>query len=92
MKYYDINGDGNISYEEFISGLKDELNERRLNMVKKAFSMLDRNGSGVITTSEIINIYDVSMNPQFIEGRKTKDEILNDFISNFEGARGNKDG
>jgi Ca2+-binding EF-hand superfamily protein len=33
MKYYDINGDGQISYDEFLNGLKDDLSERRLNMV-----------------------------------------------------------
>lgn len=92
MKYYDIDQDGNISYDEFLSGLKDELTERRVNMVKKAFAMLDKDQSGVITISDISHIYDVSMNPEFLEGRKTKDEILTDFLSNFEGARGNGDG
>lgn len=48
MKYYDIDGDGNISYEEFIRGLRDELTERRRKMVEKAFNMLDRDGSGQI--------------------------------------------
>jgi len=41
-----VNGDGNISYEEFLSGLREELTERRLVMVQKAFSSLDRDGSG----------------------------------------------
>ena len=38
MKYYDIDGDGNITYEEFIRGLREPLTERRLKMVQKAFS------------------------------------------------------
>jgi len=46
MKFYDVDGDGNISYEEFMSGLRDELSERRVNMVRKAFAMLDTDGSG----------------------------------------------
>ena len=46
VKYYDADGDGNISYDEFLSGMRDELSERRLNMVKKAFMMLDKDGSG----------------------------------------------
>jgi hypothetical protein len=32
------------------------------------------------------------MNPDFLEGRKTRDEILREFLQNFEGSRGNKDG
>lgn len=46
MKFYDVDGDGNISYDEFLSGLREELSERRVNMVKKAFAKLDRDGSG----------------------------------------------
>jgi Ca2+-binding EF-hand superfamily protein len=42
-------------------------------MVEKAFIMLDKNNSGSITIEDIISIYDVSMNPEFIEGRKTKE-------------------
>ena len=61
-------------------------------MVGKAFNMLDRDGSGQIHVKEIAGIYDVSMNPEFLEGRKTRDEILTDFLSNFEGAKGNSDG
>ena len=61
-------------------------------MVMKAFAMLDKDGAGGISISDIAGIYDVSMNPEFLEGRKTRDEILRDFLSNFEGAKGNADG
>jgi len=37
MKFYDVDGDGNISYEEFIRGLKEPLNERREKIVRKVF-------------------------------------------------------
>ena len=32
------------------------------------------------------------MNPDFIERRKTKDQILVEFLDNFEGATGPRDG
>ena len=92
MKFYDVDGDGNISYDEFMSGLREELSERRVNMVKKAFAMLDTDRSGVIKVNDIDGIYDVSMNAEFPEGRKTKNEILAEFLNNFDGARGNNDG
>jgi len=85
MKFYDVDCDGNIGYEEFLRGLRDELTERRKCMVQKAFGMLDKKGDGAITLSDVAGIYDVSMNPEFLEGRKTRDEILTDFLSNFEG-------
>ena len=92
MKFYDVDGDGNISYDEFLSGLRDELSERRVAMVRKAFQMLDKDGSGKVTVSDIAGIYDVSMNAEFLEGRKTKEEILAEFLNGFDGARGNNDG
>ena len=61
-------------------------------MVEKIFSLMDKDGSGQITIQDIIGIYDVSMNPEFIEGRKTKEEILTAFLNEFDGARGNNDG
>jgi len=57
---------------KFYYKLRDELTPRRKNMVLKAFAMLDKNGSGSITVSDIVNIYDVSTHPDFIERRATK--------------------
>ena len=63
-----------------------------MNMVKKAFGRLDVNGTGSITINDCTGIYDVSMNPDFLEGRKTREEIFHEFISSFEGPHGNNDG
>jgi len=41
MKAYDVDGDGNISYEEFIRGLRDELSPRKLAMVERTFCTMD---------------------------------------------------
>ena len=41
----------------------------------------------------IVSVYDVSMNPEFIEGKKSKDQILTEFLNHFDGAKGgNMDG
>jgi len=73
MKYYDTDGTGAITYDEFVCGLKDPLTARRQNMVDKAFAILDKKNEGKITVQDIIGIYDVSMNPDYIEGKKTKE-------------------
>jgi len=62
MKFYDVDGDGNITYEEFIRGLREPLTERRKVMVDKAFALVDRNGNGSISVADIDAIYDVSQN------------------------------
>ena len=92
MKFYDIDGDGNITYEEFIRGLRNPLSERRAKIVKAAFALMDKDGSGKITIKDIAQIYDVSQNQDFIDGKLTRDEILEQFLDGFDGAKGNNDG
>jgi len=62
MKFYDVDSDGNITYEEFIRGLRDPLTERRKKMVTMAFELIDRNHNGNISVEDIDAIYDVSQN------------------------------
>ena len=45
-----------------------------------------------MSVSDLVSVFDVSMNPDYIEGRKSKDQILTEFLLNFEGVRGNRDG
>jgi len=37
-------------------------------------------------------MYDVSCHKDFIEGRKTKEQIVGEFLNTFDGAKGNNDG
>ena len=92
FKYYDVNGDGKVSVEEFLRGLRDQLTERREAMVWRAFALMDRDGSGQIEAKDVAHLYDVSQHREFIEGTKTKDEILADFLNSFDGVKGNNDG
>ena len=73
IKFYDVDGDGNVSYEEFLRSLRDEMSTRRVKMVQKIFARLDRDGSGRIDINDVLGIYDVALNPDFIEQRKTKE-------------------
>ena len=61
-------------------------------MVDKAFALIDRSGNGAISIEDIDAIYDVSQNQDFIDGRKTREEILQEFLNGFDGMRGNNDG
>jgi len=48
MKFYDNNGDGLISYDEFLNGLRIELSSRRAKMVEKVLQQLDPENKRVI--------------------------------------------
>ena len=45
---FDANRDGHINYDEFLRTIRGELNEFRLNLVTKAFKVMDKDGSGEI--------------------------------------------
>ena len=53
---------------------------------------MDKDGSGKITVKDIKGIFSVKENEDFLEGRKTANEVLEDFLNGFDGARGNSDG
>jgi Ca2+-binding EF-hand superfamily protein len=71
---------------------REELSERRMSMVGRAFNILDKDGSGQITCSDVKHLYDPSHHKDFIEGRKTKEEVIEEFLDSFDGAKGNNDG
>ena len=54
-KFYDVDGDGNISYHEFVNALSDnKMSKRKTDMVEKAWSILDREGKGELTGEQIL--------------------------------------
>ena len=58
----------------------------------KAFQQLDKDGSGKITVSDIVQVFNVNFNRDFQDGTKSKEQIIDEFLANFEGAKGNRDG
>jgi Ca2+-binding EF-hand superfamily protein len=46
MKFYDVDGDGHVSYEEFINGLREPLSARKQKAIDFAFKLLDLDGKG----------------------------------------------
>jgi Ca2+-binding EF-hand superfamily protein len=68
------------------------MTKRRVNIVARAFSLLDKDGSGQITVEDVKHLYDPSHHKDFIDGRKTKEEVIEEFLDSFDGARGNNDG
>lgn len=90
-KKFDKDGDG-IGLDEFLCQLKEPMNERRENMVRRCFTCMDRDGSGIIEAVDVKNLYNAKENPDVIQGKKTEAQVLEDFLNGFDGTEGNNDG
>ena len=52
-------------------------------MVEKLLQSLHTEGAGRGAVQNLLAVLDVSMNPDFIEQRKTKDQIVTKFLNTF---------
>eukprot|EP01116_Phalansterium_solitarium_P021845 TRINITY_DN6978_c0_g1_i1.p1 TRINITY_DN6978_c0_g1~~TRINITY_DN6978_c0_g1_i1.p1 ORF type:complete len:301 (-),score=66.25 TRINITY_DN6978_c0_g1_i1:338-1138(-) len=85
MRHYDKNGDGNISFDEFLFALRPPLSDRRKKFVKLAFGLMDADGSGEITLSDIKQNYDAKGHPKVLAKEMTEDQALEELLYAFEG-------
>jgi hypothetical protein len=81
---FDINADGNVSYDELMRSVVGEMNSFRKQLVRKAFDKLDKNGNGIIELDDIKGVYNAKFHPEVKAGKKTEDEVLYEFLDTFE--------
>ena len=81
---FDLDRNGSIKYEELIREIRPPMNENRLNTIMKAFEKLDKTNDGVITIDLMRNSYDVRSHPEYQNGDKSEDEVINSFLKKFE--------
>jgi len=88
--FFDTNKDSFVDFDEFLVGIRGHLNERRAQMVLMAFQLLDADGSGVIEVNDIEGKYNTDKHPDVIAGKRTKEEVLREFLDTFDSI--DKDG
>lgn len=86
FEYFDKDESGSINFEEFLQGVRDPMVPRRIALVHLAFDLLDTDGSGTVEVDEIRDKFDASKHPDVIRGKSTADEVLEEFLSTFEGG------
>ena len=84
FKVFDLNRDGNLTYDEFLIGVRGQINQVRLNAVIEAFDALDQNQQGFVDIQELVSKYQVTNHPAVVEGRKTEEQVLAEFLDTFE--------
>ena len=81
---FDIDNSNNINYNEFLKQLRGEMNEKRKNIVLKAFDKIDLDKSGNVELNEIKSLYNFKNNKEVLNGKKSEEEVFNEFIETFE--------
>ena len=60
MGVWDKNGDGVINFDEFLVGLRGNLNETRQAIVDQAYNKFDADGNGQVSMDDIKGVYSAS--------------------------------
>lgn len=81
---FDIDKSGEIDYDEFVKGIVGDMNDFRKGLVGRAFKKLDKNGNGTVEIDDLRGVYSGRMHPDVKAGKKTEDEVLAEFLDNFE--------
>lgn len=81
---FDTNHDGTLNIDEFLMAIRGELNDFRRSLVEQAFQSLDRDGNGYIDAEDLKDRYSAARHPDVIQGKKTEEQVLMDFIETFE--------
>ena len=84
FKIFDRDGNGEISYDEFLRSIRGEMNDARKAIAKKAYKIMDKDGSGQVDINDIRQTYNAKQHPDVKAGKKTEDEILGEFLDTFE--------
>lgn len=84
FKIFDRDGNGEISYDEFLRSIRGSMNQARVAICKKAYKIMDSDGSGQVDINDIRQTYNAKHHPDVKSGKKTEDEILGEFLDTFE--------
>jgi Ca2+-binding EF-hand superfamily protein len=84
FKLYDKKNIGEINYDSLINSLLAKFSESRRNLVNNAFNKLDEGRKGVLNMSVIRGGFIPSGHPDVINGKKTEQEVLAEFLDNFD--------
>ena len=89
--YFDRDKNGFIDVTEFLVGIKGDMNERRRNIVRMAFDILDTDGSGNISIDEMCAVYDFTWHPDVKSGKKTIKQAAKEFMHTWDSKDGSAD-
>lgn len=84
---FDENDDGELSIDEFLRSVRGQLNDTRKAVIKLAFNKMDVDGNGYLEYSDVKGVYNARNHPDVKKGKKTEEEVVQDFLETFEVHR-----
>lgn len=81
---FDTDRNGFISFDEFLVGLRGDMNKRRQKLVNLAYEVLDVNGDGYVRYDDVEQAYNTDQCAEVLAGLKTKEEVLEEFFEQWE--------
>jgi len=84
MEFFDRDGDGTVSVNEFVRQVRGKMNSWRQQLVHMAFSQIDVSGDGAISFAEAKALYRSDRHPSVVSGAKTQQEVLTAFLAAFD--------
>ena len=84
FKLFDKQNSGEINYDSLVNELISNFNESRRNLVNNAFNKLDKGKKGVLNMNIIRGAFKPSGHPDVISGKKVEQEVLAEFLDNFD--------
>jgi len=81
---FDTNGDGTLNYAEFVSAVREPFSNNRRELVENVFHAIDVDNNGKLDLEEIKAKYDVMKHPDVIQGKRTAEAVLCEFIETIE--------
>lgn len=86
FSYFDVNNNNLIEYDEFLRTIRGPMNANRKAIVQKAFAIMDKDGNGYLDYNDIKGVYNAKFHPDVKSGKKTEQQILQEFLETFEAA------
>eukprot|EP01050_Picozoa_sp_SAG11_P016066 SAG11_NODE_2147_length_3753_cov_2.218391_2_plen_603_part_00 len=83
-----------MNFEQFLVLMRGYLSPARRAMVHRAFTKMDRNGSGVIDWMDLAGVYSVAQHPKVLSGEYSEEQALTAHLAKYgdEGFLSDGDG
>ena len=86
FQYFDYDNSGLVDFDEFVRSIRGPMNQNRVQIVMQAYNKLDRDGNGWVDINDVKGVYNATRHPDVQAGKKTEDQILQEFLETFETA------